>query len=189
VITQEGFHVLTEDSIAHLGNVGNLRVVDQWVYHSRLYAAARVVVKNKQLELVQLNSIGCGIDAVTTDQVEEIMAQYGKLYTVLKIDEGANLGAIRIRLRSLKAAVNEREKMKFEPKKQFDEPAKITFTKDMRKQHTLLLPMLSPIHQSGLVDVALQASGYRVVCLPADDREAVNVGLRFIQQSSQLANS
>ena len=184
VITQEGFHVLTEDSIAHLGNVGNLRVVDQWVYHSRLYAAARVVAKNKQLELVQLNSFGCGIDAVTTDQVEEIMAQYGKLYTVLKIDEGANLGAIRIRLRSLKAAVNEREKMKFEPKKQFDEPAKITFTKDMRKQHTLLLPMLSPIHQSGLVDVALQASGYRVVCLPADDREAVNVGLRFVNNDA-----
>lgn len=184
VITQEGFHVLTEDSIAHLGNVGNLRVVNQWVYHSRLYAAARVVAKNKQLELVQLNSFGCGIDAVTTDQVEEIMAQYGKLYTVLKIDEGANLGAIRIRLRSLKAAVNEREKMHFEPKKQFEEPAKITFTKDMRKQHTLLLPMLSPIHQSGLVDVALQASGYRVVCLPSDDQEAVNVGLRFVNNDA-----
>ena len=88
VITQEGFHVLTEDSIAHLGNVGHLRVVNQWVYHSRLYAAARVVAKSKQLELVQLNSFGCGIDAVTTDQVEEIMEQYGKLYTVLKIDEG-----------------------------------------------------------------------------------------------------
>lgn len=184
VITQEGFHVLTEDSIAHLGNVGHLRVVNQWVYHSRLYAAARVVAKNKQLELVQLNSFGCGIDAVTTDQVEEIMEQYGKLYTVLKIDEGANLGAIRIRLRSLKAAVNEREKNHFIPTQRFEEPAKITFTKEMRKQHTLLLPMLSPIHQSGLVDVALQASGYNVICLPADDREAVNVGLRFVNNDA-----
>lgn len=184
VITQEGFHVLTEDSIAHLGNVGHLRVVNQWVYHSRLYAAARVVAKSKQLELVQLNSFGCGIDAVTTDQVEEIMEQYGKLYTILKIDEGANLGAIRIRLRSLKAAVNEREKNHFIPTQRFEEPAKITFTKEMRKQHTLLLPMLSPIHQSGLVDVALQASGYNVVCLPADDREAVNVGLRFVNNDA-----
>jgi predicted CoA-substrate-specific enzyme activase len=184
VITQEGFHVLTEDSIAHLGNVGNLRVVNQWVYHSRLYAAARVVAKNKHLELVQLNSFGCGIDAVTTDQVEEIMDQYGKLYTVLKIDEGANLGAIRIRLRSLKAAVNEREKNNFVPTQRFEEPEKIVFTKEMRKQHTLLLPMLSPIHQSGLVDVALQASGYNVVCLPADDREAVNVGLRFVNNDA-----
>ncbi len=184
VITQEGFHVLTEDSIAHLGNVGHLRVVNQWVYHSRLYAAARVVAKSKQLELVQLNSFGCGIDAVTTDQVEEIMEQYGKLYTVLKIDEGANLGAIRIRLRSLKAAVNERGKNHFIPTQRFEEPAKITFTKEMRKQHTLLLPMLSPIHQSGLVDVALQASGYNVICLPADDREAVNVGLRFVNNDA-----
>ncbi|MEO1768153.1 2-hydroxyacyl-CoA dehydratase [Candidatus Enterococcus ferrettii] len=184
VITQEGFHVLTEDSISHLGDVGNLRVVNQWVYHSRLYAAARVVAKSKNLELVQLNSFGCGLDAVTTDQVEEIMDQYGKIYTVLKIDEGSNLGAIRIRLRSLKAAVNERDKSNFEPVQRFEEPAKITFTKDMRKKHTLLLPMLSPIHQSGLFDVALEASGYNVVCLPALDREAVNVGLKYVNNDA-----
>ena len=91
---------MTEDSISHLGDVQNLRVVNQWVYHSRLYAAAKVVAKTKNLELVQLNSFGCGLDAVTTDQVEEIMDRSGKIYTVLKIDEGANLGAIRIRLRS-----------------------------------------------------------------------------------------
>lgn len=184
VITQEGFHVLTEDSISHLGDVGNLRVVNQWVYHSRLYAAARVVAKSKNLELVQLNSFGCGIDAVTTDQVEEIMDQYGKIYTVLKIDEGSNLGAIRIRLRSLKAAVNEREKRQFEPVKRFEEPEKITFTKEMKEKHTLLLPMLSPIHQSGLVDVALNASGYHVVCLPAEDNEAINVGLKYVNNDA-----
>lgn len=184
VITQEGFHVLTEDSISHLGDVGNLRVVNQWVYHSRLYAAARVVAKSKNLELVQLNSFGCGLDAVTTDQVEEIMEQYGKIYTVLKIDEGANLGAIRIRLRSLKAAVNERAKQNFVPVKRFEEPEKIVFTKEMKEKHTLLLPMLSPIHQSGLVDVALNASGYNVVCLPAEDNEAINVGLKYVNNDA-----
>lgn len=184
VITQEGFHVLTEDSVSHLSDVGNLRVVNQWVYHSRLYAAARVVAKSKNLELVQLNSFGCGLDAVTTDQVEEIMDQYGKIYTVLKIDEGSNLGTIRIRLRSLKAAVNERDKSNFEPTKRFEEPEKIVFTKEMRKKHTLLLPMLSPIHQSGLFDIALEASGYNVVCLPAMDREAINVGLKFVNNDS-----
>lgn len=184
VITQEGFHVLTEDSVSHLSDVGNLRVVNQWVYHSRLYAAARVVAKSKSLELVQLNSFGCGLDAVTTDQVEEIMEQYGKIYTVLKIDEGSNLGAIRIRLRSLKAAVNERDKSNFEPVRRFEEPEKIVFTKEMRKKHTLLLPMLSPIHQSGLFDIALEASGYNVVCLPAMDREAINVGLKFVNNDS-----
>lgn len=184
MITQEGFHVLTEDSVSHLSDVGNLRVVNQWVYHSRLYAAARVVAKSKNLELVQLNSFGCGLDAVTTDQVEEIMEQYGKIYTVLKIDEGSNLGAIRIRLRSLKAAVNERDKSNFEPVRRFEEPEKIVFTKEMRKKHTLLLPMLSPIHQSGLFDIALEASGYNVVCLPAMDREAINVGLKFVNNDS-----
>ena len=184
VITQEGFHVLTEDSISHLGDVGNLRVVNQWVYHSRLYAAARVVAKSKQLELVQLNSFGCGLDAVTTDQVEEIMDQYGKIYTGQKIDEGSNLGAIRIRLRSLKAAVNEREKINFIPTKRYEEPEKIVFTKEMRKRHTLLMPMLSPIHQEGLVDLALQASGYDVVCLPAEDKEAVNVGLKYVNNDA-----
>ncbi|EOL42168.1 2-hydroxyglutaryl-CoA dehydratase activator [Enterococcus phoeniculicola] len=184
VITQEGFHVLTEDSISHLSDVGNLRVVNQWVYHSRLYAAARVVAKSKNLELVQLNSFGCGIDAVTTDQVEEIMDQYGKIYTVLKIDEGSNLGAIRIRLRSLKAAVGEREKMNFEPVQRYEEPEKIVFTKEMKEKHTLLLPMLSPIHQSGLVDVALQASGYNVVCLPAKDNQAVDIGLKYVNNDA-----
>jgi predicted CoA-substrate-specific enzyme activase len=183
-ITQEGFHVLTEDSISHLGDVAGLRVVNQWVYHSRLYAAARVVAKSKNLELVQLNSFGCGLDAVTTDQVEEIMDQYGKIYTVLKIDEGANLGAIRIRLRSLKAAVKEREKTGFVPEQKFEEPDKIVFTKEMRKRHTLLMPMLSPIHQEGLIDLAFKHSGYDVVSLPAIDKDAINVGLQYVNNDA-----
>lgn len=184
VITQEGFHVLTEDSIAHLGDVKNLRVVNQWVYHSRLYGAARVVAKSKQLELVQLNSFGCGLDAVTTDQVEEIMKQAGKLYTVLKIDEGANLGAIRIRLRSLKAAVKEREKRHFTPIETVETHEKIVFTKEMRKRHTILLPLLSPIHQFGLTDVAFQASGYDVVTLPMEGSHPIDVGLKFVNNDA-----
>ena len=184
IITQEGFHVLTEDSISHLGDVKNLRVVNQWVYHSRLYAAAKVVAKMPNLELVQLNSFGCGLDAVTTDQVEEIMTQYGRIYTVLKIDEGSNLGAVRIRLRSLKAAIKEREKSNFVPRKRFEEPEKVSFTKDMRKTHTLLLPMLSPIHQEGLVDTALKASGYNVVCLPSEDKQAIDVGLKYVNNDA-----
>ncbi|APB31057.1 acyl-CoA dehydratase activase-related protein [Vagococcus teuberi] len=184
IITQEGFHVLTEDSISHLEEMDNLRVVNQWVYHSRLYAAAKVVGKNKHLEMVQLNSFGCGIDAVTTDQVEEILDKYGKIFTVLKIDEGLNLGAIRIRIRSLKAAMKEREKNNYQPNIQFEEPERIVFTKEMRKKHTLLLPMLSPIHQSGLFDIALESSGYNVVCLPMMDKEAVNVGLKFVNNDA-----
>lgn len=185
IITQEGFHVLTEDSISHLTEVSGLRVVNQWVYHSRLYAAAQVVCKNKNLELVQLNSFGCGLDAVTTDQVEEIMRGHNKLYTVLKIDEGSNMGAVRIRLRSLKAAVSERKRHNVEATLEMTElvPETPQFTKEMAKKHTLLLPMLSPIHQEGLIDAAFSASGYNVVSLP-ETNASVNSGLKFVNNDS-----
>lgn len=185
IITQEGFHVLTEDSISHLEDVSGLRVVNQWVYHSRLYAAAQFVCKNKNLELVQLNSFGCGLDAVTTDQVEEIMRGHNKLYTVLKIDEGSNMGAVRIRLRSLKAAVAERTKHHIEPSVMTELVRDKTpvFTHEMAKKHTLLMPMLSPIHQAGLIDTAFEASGYNVVCLP-ETNTSVNNGLKFVNNDS-----
>lgn len=185
IITAEGFHVLTEDSIAHLGDVKGLRVVNQWVYHSRLYAAARVVARERQLEFVQLNSFGCGLDAIDTDQVEEILAQYNRLYTCLKIDEGTNMGAVRIRLRSLKAAVAERKRRQILPQKQYPDAKPVPFTKGMRKaNYTLLMPMMSPIHQHGLVDVALQASGYNVVNLPMKDRHAIDEGQKFVNNDA-----
>lgn len=110
MITSLGLCVLSEDSIAHLSTVERpIRVVDQWVFHSRLYRAADVVGRNDNLELVQLNSFGCGVDAVTTDQVEEILSSFGKMYTLIKIDEVNNLGAIRIRIRSLIASMNKRK--------------------------------------------------------------------------------
>lgn len=187
-ITQEGFHILTEDSVSHLGDVANLRVVNQWVYHARLYAAAKVVAKTPQLEMIQLNSFGCGIDAVTTDQVAEIMERAGKIYTVLKIDEGSNLGAIRIRVRSLKAAVKERNKLSFEtlaiPENEDVIEERISFTKEMKKKHTLLMPMMSPIHQNGLFDVALKASGYNVAVLPSLDKGAIDEGLKFVNNDA-----
>ncbi|MCL2341667.1 MAG: acyl-CoA dehydratase activase-related protein, partial [Firmicutes bacterium] len=106
LITGLGMAIFTEDSIAHLGRVKHpLRVVDQWTFHSRLYAAADVVGANNNLELVQLNSFGCGVDAVTTDQVEEILSNYKKMYTLIKIDEINNLGTVRIRIRSLLAGM------------------------------------------------------------------------------------
>jgi len=149
LITSLGLAVLTEDSISHMGEVKHpLRVVDQWVYHSRLYAAAEIVGKQENLELVQLNSFGCGVDAVTTDQVEEILANYKKMYTLIKIDEINNLGAVRIRIRSLLASMKKRELMKKEQEEvktyEFD---KVPFTNEMRKDnYTILIPQMAPIH-------------------------------------------
>ena len=135
VITDFDMPVLTEDSVAHLGIIERpLRAVDQWVYHSRLYAAASFVAKEPNIELIQLNSFGCGLDAVTSDQVAQILENNGKIFTTLKIDEGNNLGAARIRIRSLKAALYERDKNGILPRKVHEMDKKIIFTKEMRKE-------------------------------------------------------
>lgn len=183
LVNRLGMAVLTEDSVAHLGTVERpLRVVDQWVYHSRLYAAASYVATQSNLELVQLNSFGCGLDAVTTDQVQEILGRHSKIYTTLKIDEGNNLGAVRIRLRSLKAAVWEREKRGLLPAKAVENEAKVVFTKEMRKRHKILAPQMSPIHFQ-FVEEAFRLSGYDLEVLP-DDKGAVDEGLKYVNNDA-----
>ena len=184
IITGFGMAVLTEDSIAHLGNIQKpLRVVDQWMYHSRLYRAASFVKDKKNLEIVQLNSFGCGLDAVTTDQVEEILSSSGKIYTVLKIDEIDNLGAAKIRIRSLKAAMEERDKNGYELYKGDSSCKKVLFTKEMKKKHTILAPQMSPIHFQ-FIEEAFNASGFNVEVLPSVDRKAVDEGLKYVNNDA-----
>lgn len=176
--------VLTEDSIAHLGEIPRpLRVLDQWVYHSRLYKAADFAGKHDNVELIQLNSFGCGLDAVTTDQVEEIANMHNKLYTVLKIDEVSNLGAIKIRIRSLKAAMQARERMNIRSIPNAEQYKREIFTKEMKKEYTLLVPQMSPIHFSYLVE-AIRACGYKAELLPAVDKNSVNEGLKYINNDA-----
>ena len=185
MINELGMAVLTEDSVAHLGEVIRpLRVVDQWAYHSRLYAAASFVAGQKNLELVQLNSFGCGLDAVTTDQVEEILHARAKMYTCLKIDEVNNLGSARIRIRSLKAAMIERDKQGHKPS---PEPQvgfkRRVFTRQMKKDHTIIVPQMAPIHFRFL-ERAIALSGYNVVICPAMDHEAVEEGLKYVNNDA-----
>ncbi|MFA5624473.1 MAG: acyl-CoA dehydratase activase-related protein [Bradymonadales bacterium] len=184
MITSFGIAVLTEDSVSHRGQMDDpLRVFDQWVYHSRLYAAARFVNTQQKLELIQLNSFGCGLDAVTTDQVHEILSSGGKIYTSLKIDEGNNIGAARIRIRSLKAALADRERHNYKPKLHkldYDWPV---FTKKMRKTHTIISPQMSPIHFR-LIEKAFHYSGYNLVVLPDTDHEAVEEGLKYVNNDA-----
>lgn len=184
MINSLGLAVFTEDSVAHLGKVERpLRVVDQWAYHSRLYAAASFVSTQRDLELVQLNSFGCGLDAVTTDQVQEILGAHGKIYTVLKIDEVNNLGAARIRLRSLKAAILERERKERAIQNGSARCIKVPFLREHREKHTILAPEMSPIHFQFLEE-AFNLSGYRVVVLPADDRQAIDEGLKYVNNDA-----
>ncbi len=184
MINSLGMAVLTEDSISHLGRVERpLRVVDQWAYHSRLYAAASFAVKQKYLELVQLNSFGCGLDAVTTDQVQEILNGNSKVYTALKIDEGNNLGAARIRLRSLKATILEWERNCFELRRIDNRYKKIKFTKAMRERHTILVPQMSPVHFQ-FIEKSFRLSGYNMVVLPSVDFGAVDEGLKYVNNDA-----
>ena len=111
LITRHGAAVVTEDSISNRVQKFPTSVLNQWTYHSRLYAAAKYCTTQKDMDLVQLVSFGCGVDAITTDETREILQEGSKLYTQLKIDEITNLGAVNIRLRSLFAALDERDEV------------------------------------------------------------------------------
>ena len=184
LINSYGIAVLTEDSISHLHPAEHpLNVMDQWMYHSRLYAAANYVKTVDNLDLIQLNSFGCGLDAVTTDQVASILTDSGKIYTTLKIDEVNNLGAARIRVRSLLAAIRVREKRGEERKIHSAAIDKVIFTKEMRKEYTILCPQMSPIHFE-LLETAFNASGYNLEVLPNDNKQAVDVGLKYVNNDA-----
>lgn len=180
-----GLAVLTEDSISHLGKVERPVVVsDQWMYHSRLYAAASYVKNTDELDLVQLNSFGCGLDAVTTDQVSDILTGSDKIYTVLKIDEVNNLGAARIRIRSLIAALRVRDRKHYQRTVKSAAYDRVLFTKQMKKDnYTILCPQMSPIHFD-LLAPAISAFGYNVVLLDNDDRRAVDMGLKYVNNDA-----
>ncbi len=185
LIASYGLAVLTEDSIPAEFNAEHpLRVTDQWVYHTRLYRAAEFVRTRADLELIQLNSFGCGLDAVTTDQVAEILEKSGKLYTVLKIDEVNSLGAARIRLRSLLAAMAMREKKGVLPAPVPAVYHRTEFTRDMYDQgYTILAPKMSPLHFD-MLEPLFRHYGYHVVMLDNDGRSAVDMGLQYVNNDA-----
>jgi len=184
MITGYGYAVLTEDSVSHLASVERpVIVTDQWMYHTRLYRAATFVRCRDDLELVQLNSFGCGLDAVTTDQVHDILDAAGKIYTVIKIDEVSNLGAVRIRIRSLLSAVNVRNDLCDERIVASSAYQRIVFTKEMKKEYTILCPQMSPIHFD-LLEPALQSLGYKVEVLKNDNRTAIDTGLMYVNNDA-----
>lgn len=173
-----GVAVLTEDAISHLGQTMTLRVTDQWMYHSRLYRAAEYVCRNDRLDLIQLNSFGCGLDAVTADQVSDILTGASKIYTLLKIDEVNNLGAARIRVRSTLSAIkmrNNSEKHSLDP----DMFKPVEYTNEMQASgYTILFPQMSPIHFE-MLEAALNAAGYNAVMMQKEGPEIIEYGLRY----------
>lgn len=186
VILSMGMAVLTEDSIAQFGHVARpLRVLDQWMYHSRLYEAADFVSNQNNLEIVQLNSFGCGPDSIAAEQAQEILSKSGKLYTVLKIDETSNLGAVKIRLRSLKAAMDAKKARQETIQRSFvaTNPEKNTLKRDWQTKYTILAPQMAPIHFA-LFQEAIRSEGYHLVVLPTVDKQDIEMGLRYVNNDS-----
>ena len=184
-INSYGMAVLTEDSISHLGELERpLIVMDQWMYHTRMYAAANYAKKTDFLDVIQLNSFGCGVDAVTTDCVKDILNNSGKIYTCLKIDEVNNLGAAKIRIRSLLAALRVRDQEQGDRDIQTSDFKRTEFTKEMRKDGwTILAPQMSPVHFE-LIQPAFQAAGYNLVVPKIPARDCIDVGLRYVNNDA-----
>lgn len=189
LITSYGLAVLTEDSVAHLGHLERpIRVMDQWAFHTRLYEAAAAVGKYDCLQMVQLNSFGCGLDAITTDQVHEIIEAAGKIYTVLKIDEISNLGAAKIRIRSLIAALKEKKEEEAEHPEQKTEHKNAVwrrriFTREMREKGTIVCPQMAPL-QFQFLKQAFDPTGYNFTVLTEVTKEDIDVGLKYVNNDA-----
>ncbi|MDR2337863.1 MAG: 2-hydroxyacyl-CoA dehydratase [Deltaproteobacteria bacterium] len=184
LINSCGMAVLLDDAVSHLmPDPGPLKVVDQWTYHSRLYRAGAYVAEAENLAILQLISFGCGLDAVSSDQLEEIVTLKGRLYAQIKIDEGINLGPAKIRIRSLLAAMKDRQKEKpatVDCREYVENPP---FTMAMKDTHTILIPQLSPMHFQ-FMGTIFSASGYKVEQLPRVDKQAVELGLRYVNNDA-----
>lgn len=185
MIESYGFDVLTEDSVAPLGALERpIRVLDQWAFHTRVYEAAAAVAKHDCLEVVSVNSFGCGLDAIVLDQMREILQAAGKTHTILKIDEISNMGAVRIRLRSLIAALDERKKTGAPA-----HPAgtatymRRMFTKEMRKRGTVVCPQLAPL-QFQFLKQAFEPAGYNFDVLTEVTKEDIDVGLKYVNNDA-----
>jgi predicted nucleotide-binding protein (sugar kinase/HSP70/actin superfamily) len=183
MINSFGMAVLTEDAVSHLAKVPRpIRVVDQWMYHSRLYSAAHFVRTRDYLDLIQLNSFGCGLDAITTDQVAELLAATGKPYTTIKIDEVNNLGAAKIRVRSLLAVINERRDKAVKLKQLSEPKGRLIFTKEMRKGYKIIAPQISPIHLD-ILEGAIIGAGFDLEVLP-ETQTALETGLKYVNNDA-----
>ncbi|MBQ3337045.1 MAG: 2-hydroxyacyl-CoA dehydratase [Selenomonadaceae bacterium] len=177
MIQSYGLPILSEDCVYHVPvDAPHVSVVNQWSYHARLYHAAQFAAQNPNVTLIQLSSFGCGLDALTIEQVKEILEAHGKIYTMIKLDEVSNLGSARIRLRSLLAALKRKTPVAYSPKKF---PPRPRFTPECKSTHTILAPQMAPVHFE-LVQAVLQKYGYKVLIPPMPDRKAIDLGLRFV---------
>ena len=177
MIQSYGLPVLSEDMLYHQpARKEALSIVNQWSYHARLYHAASYAAEHDNITLIQFSSFGCGLDAITTGQVRAILEEHHRLYTMIKLDEVSNLGAARIRVRSLIAALARRQSLPYHSTEIIERPR---FTEECRRTYTIIAPQMAPI-QFRLLETTLRKYGYRLVIPQMPDRSAIDLGLRYI---------
>lgn len=177
MIQSYGLPVLSEDMLYHQpAKEEALSIVNQWSYHARLYHAASYAAEHDNITLIQFSSFGCGLDAITTGQVRAILEEHHRLYTMIKLDEVSNLGAARIRVRSLIAALARRQSLPYHSTEIIERPR---FTEECRRTYTIIAPQMAPI-QFRLLETTLRKYGYRLVIPQMPDRSAIDLGLRYI---------
>lgn len=170
--------IISEDAVYHMPVQSEpLKIVNQWSYHARLYHAAHFVAEHPNVTLIQFSSFGCGLDAITTGQVKSILEDHERIYTMIKLDDVSNLGAARIRLRSLIAALARRKPLEYHSIEISERP-KFTEECNRKPNHTILAPQMAPIHFE-LFGPVLHKYGYNVV-IPPMPRSAVDVGLKYV---------
>ena len=169
--------IISEDAVYHMPvKAAKLKIVNQWSYHARLYHAAQFVAEHPNFTLIQFSSFGCGLDALTTGQVKDILESHNRIYTMIKLDEVSNLGAARIRLRSLMAALARRKTVPYQEVKPIERPH---FTAECKKTHTILAPQMAPIHFE-LIKSVMRDYGYNLVVPEMPDKAAIDLGLRYV---------
>ncbi len=199
LIESMGADIVSEDAISFLADdIEKTDVVNQWTFHSRLYRAATLAAKTPNTELVQLVSFGCGLDAITSEEVSRILDRAGKLYTQLKIDEADTLGATRIRLKSLLAALSERSRSQdllakdavkevpitFKKKERVESPEAVFTRENIQKEgRTLYAPQMAPIHFPILVG-AFKDLGWNVKLLDTARPESLDLGLKHVNNDA-----
>ncbi|MDR1944309.1 MAG: acyl-CoA dehydratase activase-related protein, partial [Synergistaceae bacterium] len=192
LVNSYGVAVFTEDSVCgraeEIGGVDPMYVVDQWSYHSRLYRAASVVARHpdfRDVQMVQLNSFGCGLDAVSSDQAAALLESRGRLHTLIKIDEGKNNGAVKIRIRSLLAAARtgkDLTQVRRGSPERLGAPSSCA-AKGPDPARTILCPPLSP-HHFQFLETAFQTAGVNFHVLPEGSREATEIALKYVNNDA-----
>jgi len=179
LLANMGVDVITEDAVpgVQAQSLSDINVITQWAYSNRLYAAAKWVTKEDIAQLVQITSFGCGPDAVSADEVRDILSSNGKIHTLIKMDEISNLGAVRIRLRSMLEAVRERKDRtrRLEDRR----PSAPLIVSHEARNRTYIAPYFSPFY-SPLVPAAFRPLGFKVDVLPPQDRDSIELGLKHV---------